>query len=96
MAAELAGISTQALHQLNPGFNRWATDPAGKYPLFIPIESQAVFSQGIEMLEADQRVQWQRHHVIRESLGVLAALSNHQTGDWDVNSLHQISSLASP
>ncbi len=89
VAAELAGISTQALHQLNPGFNRWATDPAGKYPLFIPIESQAVFSQGIEMLEADQRVQWQRHQVSSgESLGVLA--TRYQTTKQvikDVNSL---------
>ena len=28
-AAKLSSISTQELYQLNPGFNRWATDPDG-------------------------------------------------------------------
>ncbi|WP_315983143.1 transglycosylase SLT domain-containing protein [Aliamphritea spongicola] len=37
-AAKMANISTQELYQLNPGFNRWATDPSGPHRLLIPVK----------------------------------------------------------
>lgn len=35
-AAELADMKLEALHALNPGFNRWATDPDGPHHLLLP------------------------------------------------------------
>ena len=38
LAAQLAGIDTDALYALNPGVNRWATDPEGPHRLLLPLE----------------------------------------------------------
>ena len=38
LAAELAGIDTNELYRLNPGVNRWATDPDGPHRLLVPAE----------------------------------------------------------
>ncbi len=35
-AASLAGLSLTELQRLNPGFNRWSTDPAGPHRLVLP------------------------------------------------------------
>ena len=40
IVAEAAGISTSKLHELNPGFRRWATDPAGPHRVLVPAESR--------------------------------------------------------
>ena len=39
LAAELAGMPTDALYALNPGVNRWATDPEGPHRLLLPIDA---------------------------------------------------------
>lgn len=38
-AAKMAGITLATLYQLNPGFNRWATDPKGPYRLLLPVSA---------------------------------------------------------
>jgi len=62
-AADLAGISAQELYQLNPGFNRWATDPQGPHRLLIPVTNAAQFENNLAALPADQRVKWARHKI---------------------------------
>lgn len=62
-AADLAGISTQELYQLNPGFNRWATDPEGPHRLLIPVESASDFEQKLAQLPEEQRVNWTRYKI---------------------------------
>lgn len=62
-AADLAGINTQELYQLNPGFNRWATDPQGPHRLLIPITNAAQFRSNLAALPMDQRVKWKRHTI---------------------------------
>jgi membrane-bound lytic murein transglycosylase D len=39
IAARLAGTSFDELVALNPGYNRWATDPDGPHRLLVPIDS---------------------------------------------------------
>lgn len=60
VAAELAGVELDALYQLNPGFNQWATSPKGPHRLLVPDHAAATFRQAIDRLPADQRVQWNR------------------------------------
>lgn len=62
-AADLAGIDTQELYLLNPGFNRWATDPAGPHRLLIPADKASQLESELAALPAAQRVKWTRHTI---------------------------------
>ncbi|MBU1192772.1 MAG: LysM peptidoglycan-binding domain-containing protein [Gammaproteobacteria bacterium] len=65
LAAKLAGIPVEDVYRLNPGFNRWATDPAGPHRLVIPAEIADTFADHIANLPADQHIAWERHKVTR-------------------------------
>ena len=65
IAAELAGVQTDALYRLNPGFNRWATHPEGPHRILIPSDSAVVFGQNLAGLPAEQRLKWVRHKISR-------------------------------
>ncbi len=72
-AAKLAGISLKQLYALNPGFNRWATDPSGPNRLLLPIASVDKFKLNLAKLPKDQRVNWHRYHVANgDSLGKIS------------------------
>ena len=62
-AAKLAGITTEQMYLLNPGYNRWATDPDGPYTVFIPLEDKDAFQQALTSLPPHDRVQWATHKV---------------------------------
>lgn len=73
VAAELAGISTEEMHRLNPGFNRWATAPRGPHFLLLPVDQAAGFRVALNELPADKRMQWDRHRIRSgETLGHIA------------------------
>jgi membrane-bound lytic murein transglycosylase D len=73
VAAELAGIELTELQMLNPGFNRWATDPDGPHRLQLPLASADTFVVAIAELPASERVRWHRHQVRPgDTLGALA------------------------
>ncbi|MEJ2382242.1 MAG: transglycosylase SLT domain-containing protein [Gammaproteobacteria bacterium] len=44
LAADMAGISIEEMYRLNPGFNRWATDPRGPYRLLVPVDKKERFT----------------------------------------------------
>lgn len=72
-AAKLAEIDIQELYLLNPGFNRWATDPKGPHYLLIPVQQADLFAKNLAGLPADKRMSWNRHVVKRgDSLGKIA------------------------
>ncbi|MBN8431911.1 LysM peptidoglycan-binding domain-containing protein [Microbulbifer salipaludis] len=72
-AAELADVEIEELYLLNPGYNRWATDPNGSHRLLIPQDKSARFIAELEKLPPEQRVSWQRYQVARgDSLSVIA------------------------
>lgn len=62
-AAELAGVSIDEVYRLNPGFNRWATDPNGPHRLLLPREHSATFKTRLASIPAEQRLHWQRYKV---------------------------------
>jgi membrane-bound lytic murein transglycosylase D len=73
LAAELAGIDTDELYALNPGVNRWATDPNGPHRLLVPAEQAEHFESELASLGERERVQWTRHRVTSgETIGQLA------------------------
>ena len=62
-AAELAGVSIEELYRLNPGYNRWATDPNGPHELAIPAASHQQFVEQLANIPPDKRLNWSRYRV---------------------------------
>jgi membrane-bound lytic murein transglycosylase D len=78
IAAELAELPLDDLYKLNPGFNRWATDPEGPHRLVLPIDRAAAFAAALAELPAEQRLNWLRHEIRPgETLSQIA--KRHQT-----------------
>jgi membrane-bound lytic murein transglycosylase D len=72
-AAELADLSLEEIYLLNPGFNRWATDPDGPHRLLLPQERVEKFEQGLAKMLPEHRVAYRRHQIQNgESLLVIA------------------------
>ncbi|WP_444919386.1 LysM peptidoglycan-binding domain-containing protein [Microbulbifer sp. CnH-101-G] len=72
-AAELAQIELDELYLLNPGFNRWATDPNGDHHLLIPVKSLEHFETALNDLPVEQRVTWERYTIARgDTLSTIA------------------------
>jgi membrane-bound lytic murein transglycosylase D len=63
LAAELAELSTDELYALNPGVNRWATDPEGPHRLLVPLERAETLTAALADLGERERVEWSRHLV---------------------------------
>ncbi len=73
VAAKMAGLSIKELQALNPGYNRWATDPDGPHRLLLPIEKVELFAANLEQTSERDRLNWVRHKIKNgESLGVIA------------------------
>ncbi len=73
VAAQLAGASYDELVALNPGFNRWATDPEGPHRMLVPIDNADGFETGLKTLSPDDRVRYAVHEVARrETLATIA------------------------
>ena len=73
LAAALAGMETDALYALNPGVNRWATDPDGPHRLLLPLQQAPDFAAALAALGERERVQWTRHKVkAGETIGGIA------------------------
>ncbi len=63
LAADLAGISTEELYKLNPGYNRWATPPNGPHTLALPVDTIETFQEQLAALPKEKRVRWVRHKI---------------------------------
>jgi membrane-bound lytic murein transglycosylase D len=73
IAAKLAGTSYDELVALNPGYNRWATDPDGPHRMLVPIDNADGFEAGLKTLSPDDRVRFAMHEVTRrETLAMIA------------------------
>ncbi|MDP9013868.1 MAG: LysM peptidoglycan-binding domain-containing protein, partial [Pseudomonadota bacterium] len=73
VAAQLAGTSYDELIALNPGYNRWATDPAGPHRMLVPIDNADAYESALKMLAPEDRVRYVQHEVAkRETLPMIA------------------------
>ena len=66
IAAQLAGTSYDDLVALNPGYNRWATDPEGPHRILVPIDNADAFETALKTLAPDERVRYASHEVTRK------------------------------
>jgi membrane-bound lytic murein transglycosylase D len=65
IAAQLADTSYDDLVALNPGYNRWATDPDGPHRMLLPIDNADAFETALNSLTPDDRVRFVTHVVTR-------------------------------
>ncbi|GAC25626.1 membrane-bound lytic murein transglycosylase D [Paraglaciecola mesophila KMM 241] len=81
LAADMAGLSVEALHALNPGYNRWATDPDGPFNLLVPVDKVEKFSEAIAATETKERLNWVRHKIKSGDSLLKLAHKYHTTTD---------------
>ena len=88
-AASLAGIDMDVLYHLNPGFNRWATDPHGPHDLLVPHDKAPAFAEKIASIPSNERLSWERYTIRSgDSLSTIA-----QKYDVSVSTLRSINGL---
>jgi len=73
LAAELADLPIETMYQLNPAYNRWATDPKGPHRLLLPVDKAEAFREALAKVDKKNRVRWERHRIREgETLGHIA------------------------
>jgi len=65
VVARLTNIPVDDLFMINPGHQRWITDPKGPHTLLVPADKKDVLLEGLSKLSDEERVQWARHEVKR-------------------------------
>ncbi len=80
-AAEMADTSVEHLFRLNPGFNRWSTDPEGPHRLLIPVGKAHSFKTKLAELPHHERIKWQHHTVGKRE--TLKSIAKHYHADME-------------
>ena len=65
VVAKLTDMPVDELFMINPGYQRWITDPKGPHALLVPAEKKDAVIEGLSKLADEERVQWARHEVRR-------------------------------
>ncbi len=81
-AAEMAEIDINDLYMLNPGFNKWATDPKGPHRLLLPADSADTFKTNLKKYPAEKRVTWENYRV--KSGDSLLLIAKHFDTEVDI------------
>jgi membrane-bound lytic murein transglycosylase D len=63
VVAEVSGVSSTELNKLNPGFRRWATDPAGPHRILVPAGTGDEVRIKLASLPPNERMRWTRYQV---------------------------------
>lgn len=73
IVADSSGVPIEELKMLNPGFKRWATDPAGPHRLLVPVNEAVVVADAIAKIPQSQRMRWDYYTVRKgDSLNKIA------------------------
>jgi membrane-bound lytic murein transglycosylase D len=94
LAAELAGITLDDVYELNPGFHRWATDPAGPHFLLLPRDTADAFRKNLELLSPDERVRVSLH-TVKNGESVASIAKKYKTQAIVVRDMNGLDSNAS-
>jgi len=65
VVARLTDMPVDELFMINPGYQRWVTDPNGPHALLVPADKKDALIEGLTKLADEERVQWARHQVRR-------------------------------
>ncbi len=78
LLAELSGADMDEIYALNPGYNRWATDPDGPHRALVPVANAETLAAGLAATPEDARVKWVRYQ-IRPGDSLIAIAGRHDT-----------------
>jgi membrane-bound lytic murein transglycosylase D len=79
-AAKLAQVDIEEVYLLNPGLNRWATDPNGPHRLLLPRDNADLFRNALKQLPEKERIHWQQYTIKSgDTLSTVAAAFNVST-----------------
>jgi len=91
LAADMADMPLDLLHQYNSGYNRWATAPNGPHRLLLPNQNAEKFKQALNETEPKDWLSWTRHEVKSgESLLVISKKYN-----TSVDVIQQVNDISS-
>jgi membrane-bound lytic murein transglycosylase D len=65
VVARLTDMPINDLFMINPGYQRWITNPKGTTALLVPADKKDALIEGLSKLSDEERVQWARHQVKR-------------------------------
>lgn len=65
VVAKLSDMPVDDLFLINPGYQRWITDPSGPHELLVPADKKEALLESLSKLSDEDRVQWARHEVRR-------------------------------
>jgi membrane-bound lytic murein transglycosylase D len=88
-AAELAETPIDAFFKLNPGFNRWSTDPEGPHHLLIPVDKAGSFKEKLAELPHHERIKWV-HHTVSKQENLKAIAKRHNTTLNDILNVNHL------
>lgn len=81
-ASQMSGVSLEEIYRLNPGFNRWASDPEGPHRLVVPVTQAERLRIALASQPTHQRVTWRRYTVQRgDTLTKIAQEFNTSTSE---------------
>jgi membrane-bound lytic murein transglycosylase D len=78
LLADLSGVGMDEIYALNPGYNRWATDPDGPHRALVPSDHAGRLSAGLAATPSDARVKWVRYR-IRSGDSLIVIADRHDT-----------------
>ena len=89
LLAELTGIDMDELYALNPGFNRWATDPDGPHRAVVPAIHGRQLRLAVADLPFDSRMRWVRYR-IRPGDSLISIARSHDTTPEVLKDVNQL------
>ncbi|WP_417435059.1 LysM peptidoglycan-binding domain-containing protein [Idiomarina abyssalis] len=91
LAADMADMPLDSLHQYNSGYNRWATAPNGPHRLLLPHQNAEKFKQALSETEPKDWLSWTRHEV-KSGESLLTISSKYNTSVDVIQQVNDISS----
>jgi membrane-bound lytic murein transglycosylase D len=73
LVSQLAGVPIDVLFTLNPGYNRWATAPAGPHRIVLPLEGASALEASLGGVDPRVLMRWDQ--VVVESGDTLSGIS---------------------
>jgi membrane-bound lytic murein transglycosylase D len=90
-AAEMAQTPIDDFFKLNPGYNRWSTDPSGPHRLLIPIDKANSFKEKLAELPHHERIKWV-HHTVGKYENLKSIAKKHNTSVDDIQEVNHLES----
>jgi membrane-bound lytic murein transglycosylase D len=90
VVAQIANISVDDIYELNPAYQRWATDPTPPFRLLVPADAAEGLQQTLAQLTPDQRLDVEHYTVRRHD--TVASIARRYGVSADV--IRQLNDLA--